>query len=50
MINGYFSSFKGIEGHIFGSRSCQGQTNSQNMSPVLNHNYAKYKKDKSNNY
>ncbi len=27
VITGYFSTFKVIQDHIFGSRSCQGQTN-----------------------
>ncbi len=28
VITSYFSAFKVIQGHIFVSRSCQGQTNS----------------------
>ncbi len=44
VITGYFSTFKVIQGHIFESRSYQGQTNSKNVCSVIYHQYAKYKK------
>ncbi len=40
VITDYFSRFKVIQGHTFGSRSCQDQTNSANVRPVIYHRYA----------
>ncbi len=34
VITGYFSTFKVIQCHNFGSRSYQGQTNSENVCSV----------------
>ncbi len=50
VMNGYFNTFKVIQGHILGLMSCQGQTIKQNVYSVIYHRYAKYNKDKPNGY
>ncbi len=43
VITGYFSTLKHIQCHMFGSRSCEGQTNQPKCVYHIYHKYAKYK-------
>ncbi len=47
VIMGNLSTFAVFQGHIFWSRSCQGQIN---VYTVMYHRYAKYESDKHNGY
>ncbi len=50
VITGYYSKFKVIQDHIFGSRSYLSQANLENVYSVTYNIYSKYEKDKHNSY